>query len=318
MYHRRKDSRPDWRKFSIIVGAIPLGLGWLLLFFAKNRLMLYSGRIITGLGCGIETVAVAVYIAEISPAHLRGMLGSVNQLAVTLGIILAYLAGYFFYWDWVALLGCVPPALLFILMFWMPESPRWYLGKKRKNDALKSLLWLRGSQTGIEDECREMQAALDRHGQIECQEFFTVPVAKPVLISVGVLSLQQLCGMNAVLFNAADIFSKAGLSNPKLASFPVSIVQLVGTLMACFLVDRIGRRVLLWTNALGMATSLIGLGVYFEIYKTTEAISWLSILTAVFVFFLLFPGMGPSSLGRHGRVHPTQSPRSGHQRGRFD
>ena len=114
-----------------------------------------------------------------------------------------------------------------------------------------------------------------------------------MLISVGVLSLQQLCGMNAVLFNAADIFSKAGLSNPKLASFPVSIVQLVGTLMACFLVDRIGRRVLLWTNALGMATSLIGLGVYFEIYKTTEAISWLSILTAVLFSFFFSLAWGP-------------------------
>ena len=103
-----------------------------------------------------------VYIAEISPAHLRGMLGTMNQLAVTLGIILAYLVGYFFYWDWLALLGCIPSALLFIMMFWMPESPRWYLEKNRKSDALKSLLWLRGSQTGIEDECRETEATLGK------------------------------------------------------------------------------------------------------------------------------------------------------------
>ena len=88
------------------------------------------------------------------------MLGSMNQLAVTLGIILAYLAGYFFYWDWLALLGCIPSALLLIMMFWMPESPRWYLEKNRKSDALKSLLWLRGSQSGIEDECRETEASL--------------------------------------------------------------------------------------------------------------------------------------------------------------
>ena len=103
-----------------------------------------------------------VYIAEISPAHLRGMLGSMNQLAVTLGIILAYLAGYFFYWDWLALLGCIPSALLLIMMFWMPESPRWYLEKNRKSDALKSLLWLRGSQSGIEDECHETEASLGK------------------------------------------------------------------------------------------------------------------------------------------------------------
>ena len=103
-----------------------------------------------------------VYIAEISPAHLRGMLGAMNQLAVTIGIILAYLAGYFFYWDWLALLGCIPSALMFVIMFWMPESPRWYLGKNRRSDALKSLLWLRGSQSGIEDECRETEATLGK------------------------------------------------------------------------------------------------------------------------------------------------------------
>jgi len=103
-----------------------------------------------------------VYIAEISPAHLRGILGAMNQVAVTLGIILAYVIGYFFLWDCLALVGCFPAALLFILMFFMPESPRWYLEKNRKSDALKSLLWLRGSQTGIEDECREIEATLGK------------------------------------------------------------------------------------------------------------------------------------------------------------
>jgi len=106
--------------------------------------------------------SLQVYIAEISPAHQRGMLGTMNQLAVTLGLILAYLAGYFFSWDWLALLGCIPPALLLITMIWMPESPRWYLEKNRKSDALKSLLWLRGSRTGIEDECLQTEASLGK------------------------------------------------------------------------------------------------------------------------------------------------------------
>jgi len=96
-----------------------------------------------------------------------------------------------------------------------------------------------------------------------------------------------------VLFNAADIFSKGGLSDPKLASFPVSIVQLVGTLIASFLVDKIGRRLLLWTNALGMGISLIGLGVYFQIYQTTSSISWLSILTSVLFSFFFSLAWGP-------------------------
>ena len=122
-----------------------------------------------------------VYIAEISPAHLRGMLGAMNQLAVTLGIVLAYLAGYFILWDWLALLGCIPSTLTFIMMFWMPESPRWYLEKNRKSDALKSLIWLRGTQSGIEEECRETEASL---GKVICDFERLVRVKNMIVWSV--------------------------------------------------------------------------------------------------------------------------------------
>jgi len=122
-----------------------------------------------------------VYIAEISPAHLRGMLGAMNQLAVTLGIVLAYLAGYFILWDWLALLGCIPSTLTFIMMFWMPESPRWYLEKNRKSDALKSLIWLRGTQSGIEEECRETETSL---GKVICDFERLVRVKNMIVWSV--------------------------------------------------------------------------------------------------------------------------------------
>lgn len=95
------------------------------------------------------------------------------------------------------------------------------------------------------------------------------------------------------MFNAAGIFSKAGLGDPKLASLPVSLVQLLGTIITCFLVDRIGRRILLWTNALGMAASLIGLGVYFQIYENTADISWLAVLTSVLFSFFFSAAWGP-------------------------
>ena len=118
-------------------------------------------------------------------------------------------------------------------------------------------------------------------------------MVKPVLISVGLLVFQQITGINAVLFNAADIFSKAGLGDPKLVSLPVSLVQFAGTVGACYLVEKIGRRFLLWANALGMGISLIGLGVYFEIYQTHSGISWLSILTSVLFSFFFSLAWGP-------------------------
>lgn len=125
------------------------------------------------------------------------------------------------------------------------------------------------------------------------QEFFTSPVMKPLMLSVGLLSFQQFCGINAVLFNAAEIFSKAGVSDAKLASLPLTGVQLIGNLLTCFLVDRVGRCLPLWTSALGMAISLIGLGVYFEIYESVAHISWLSILCSVLFCFFYSLAWGP-------------------------
>lgn len=88
------------------------------------------------------------------------MLGSVNQLAVTVGLLLAYVVGVLCHWRWLALIGAIPPALLLILMFSMPETPRWSLGKNRRSEALKSLLWLRGPDVDIEEECFTIEATL--------------------------------------------------------------------------------------------------------------------------------------------------------------
>ena len=101
-----------------------------------------------------------VYIAEISPAQLRGALGSVNQLAVTLGILVAYVVGVVCHWKWLAIIGAVPPAMLIILMYTMPETPRWCLGKNMRKEALHSLLWFRGPEADIENECFLIESTL--------------------------------------------------------------------------------------------------------------------------------------------------------------
>lgn len=147
---------------------------------------------------------------------------------------------------------------------------------------------------------------------MSCKEFFTTPVIKPVMLSVGLLCFQQFCGINAVLFNAADLFSKAGLSDAKLASLPLTAVQLIGNVIACLLVDRIGRCIPLWTAALGMAGSLTGLGVYFEIYETVSGISWLSIFCSVLFCFFYSLAWGPIPWIVMAEIIPPQSPRTGH------
>ena len=101
-----------------------------------------------------------VYIAEISTASLRGTLGSANQLAVTIGILLSYTVGTFCNWRWLAAIGAIPPALLISLMYFMPETPRWSLSHNRRREALQALLWLRGPEADVEEECYRIEETL--------------------------------------------------------------------------------------------------------------------------------------------------------------
>ncbi|XP_067045658.1 solute carrier family 2, facilitated glucose transporter member 8-like [Acropora muricata] len=299
------------RKGTIMVCALPFELGWLLIAFAQNRTMLYSGRVITGVACGMVSLAVPVYIAEVVPARLRGMLGSVNQLAVTLGLVLSYTTGAYVPWRWLALVGAIPPALLALLMFFMAETPRRSFGKNRRSEALAALRWLRGLDADIEREASTIEQTLDRNESLRWRDWRSSVILQPLLISIGLMVIQQFCGVNAVLFNAASIFKDAGFDNGKVVSISVGLIQFVGTALACLLMDRAGRRILLWTMALGMCITLAGLGFYFEIYippngtdstrasdtvsllgsihNSVEAskISWLSILCLV-LFNLAF------------------------------
>ncbi|XP_022789889.1 solute carrier family 2, facilitated glucose transporter member 8-like, partial [Stylophora pistillata] len=215
------------RKRTIMFCTVPLVLGWLLISYAKNVAMLYAGRIITGLGCGAVSLTVPVYIAEISAARVRGALGSVNNLAITVGLILAYVAGVFCHWRWLAFIGAIPPMLQIILLFPMPETPCWLLGKNRRSDALESLFWLRGPSADIEDECITIKETIDSHEELHLRELLSPEIAKPLAISVGLMALQMLSGVDAVEFNAAGIFATAGFSNGKLAAITVGLVQFV-------------------------------------------------------------------------------------------
>ncbi|XP_044174407.1 solute carrier family 2, facilitated glucose transporter member 8-like [Acropora millepora] len=304
------------RKGTIMACVLPFELGWLLIAFAQNQMMLYSGRVINGMACGMVSVAVPVYIAEIAPARLRGMLGSVHQLAVTLGILSSYVMGALVHWQWLALFGAIPPALQVVFMFSMPETPRWSLEKNRRNEALIALQWLRGPDADNEKECDTIVDSFDHNENLKWRDFLSPVILKPLVISIGLLVIQQFCGVNAVIFNAASIFKDAGFNKATLVSISVGLIQFIGTALACLLMDRAGRRILLWTMALGMCVTLAGLGFYFEIYipaktdntlssdtvsllgsihRSVEAseISWLSILCLVLFNLAYAVAWGP-------------------------
>ncbi|TXG52215.1 hypothetical protein EZV62_021384 [Acer yangbiense] len=230
--------------FSLMIAAIPNIIGWLAISFAKDSAFLYMGRLLEGFGVGIISYTVPVYIAEIAPQNLRGALGSVNQLSVTIGIMLAYLLGLFVPWRILAVL----------------ESPRWLAKMGMTEDFEASLQVLRGFETDISIEVNEIKRSLastSRRTTIRFAELKRRRYYLPLTIGIGLLSLQQLSGTNGVFFYSSTIFASAGVTSSNAATVGIGAVQVIATGVSALLIDRAGRRLLLIISSAGMTVSLL-------------------------------------------------------------
>jgi SP family sugar porter-like MFS transporter len=171
------------------------------------------GRLLEGFGVGVISYTVPVYIAEISPQNMRGALGSVNQLSVTVGILLAYLLGMFVPWRLLAVIGILPCTVLIPGLFFIPESPRWLAKMNMMDDFETSLQVLRGFETDISAEVNDIKRAVasaNKRTTIRFQELNQKKYRTPLILGIGLLVLQQLSGINGILFYAGSIFKAAG------------------------------------------------------------------------------------------------------------
>ncbi|KAB1220636.1 Sugar transporter ERD6-like 6 [Morella rubra] len=233
---------------SLMIAAIPNIIGWLAISFARDASFLYMGRLLEGFGVGIISYTVPVYIAEIAPQNLRGALGSVNQLSVTIGILLAYLLGLFVEWRILAVLGILPCTILIPGLFFVPESPRWLAKMGMTEEFEASLQVLRGFDADISIEVNEIKrsvASTSRRTTIRFAQLKQRRYWLPLMIGIGLLALQQLSGINGVLFYSSTIFEAAGVTSSNLATVGVGAVQVIATGVSTWLVDRAGRRLLL-------------------------------------------------------------------------
>ncbi|AQK88614.1 Sugar transporter ERD6-like 6 [Zea mays] len=189
---------------------------------------LYMGRLLEGFGVGIISYVVPVYIAEISPQNMRGALGSVNQLSVTLGIMFAYLLGLFVPWRLLAVIGTLPCIVLIPGLFFIPESPRWLAKMNMMDDCETSLQVLRGFDADITAELNDIKRAVmsaNKRATIRFQELNQKKYRTPLIIGIGLLVLQQLSGINGILFYASSIFKAAGLKDSDLDTFALGAIQ---------------------------------------------------------------------------------------------
>ncbi|XP_044577740.1 glucose transporter type 1 isoform X4 [Cotesia glomerata] len=273
---------------------------------AHSYEMLFLGRLIIGINCGLNTSLVPMYISEIAPLNLRGGLGTVNQLAVTIGLLISQVLGIEQILGtndrWPVLLGLavIPPIAQLLLLPICPESPRYLLITKQwEEEARRALRKLRASNQ-VEEDIEEMRAeerAQQAESTISMGELICSPTLRaPLVIGVVMQLSQQLSGINAVFYYSTILFRSAGLSDEsaKFATIGIGAIMVGMTLVSIPLMDRTGRRTLHLYGLGGMFIFSIFITISFLI---KEMIGWMSYLSVVSTLsFVVFFAVGPGSI----------------------
>ena len=289
------------RRRVILAAALLFVAGSLLSAIAAELIGLVIARFLVGLGIGFASMLTPLYLAEIAPARDRGAIVSLNQLCITVGILLSYLVGfglasYAGGWRWMLGIGAVPGIVLIIGMLILPESPRWLAGHGRIENATAVLRRLRRGED-VSDELNALRTDIAQEGQqlASWAELLSPRLRRPLAIGVGLAMFQQITGINTVIYFAPTIFESAGLSSAAtsiLATAGVGAVNVVMTVVSIRLIDRLGRRQLLCWSLGGMATALIVLaGAFYG--GASGGSAWLAIgSVAGYVGFFAI-GLGP-------------------------
>jgi sugar porter (SP) family MFS transporter len=258
------------RRVMILSAAGVFIVGALASAAAPGAEVLVFARVVIGVAIGLASAAAPVYISEVAPPESRGRLVSFFQLAVTIGILIAYLVGLAFDhiegWRWMLGLGCVPALALGIGMLRMPQSPRWLVMTGDDFAARATLAKIRVDDPDtIDRELEEIKDSLDEKPGAWSE--LLQPVVKAALVvGVGLAILQQVTGINTVIYYAPTIVEFTGVDSSAgsiLAAVGVGIINVGFTVLALRLLDRAGRRVLLMVGVSGMSLSLFALGAAF-------------------------------------------------------
>lgn len=252
------------RKKSLMLGAILFVVGSVLCGLATSPTMLIFARFLLGLAIGIASFTAPLYLAEVAPENIRGSMISLYQLMITAGILLAFLSNtafsYYEAWRWMLGIIAIPGVLFLIGVFALPDSPRWLIMAGRKQEAIKVLHKLRGDEEVIQQEVAEIEEQLKvpQKGWSLFKENanFRRSVGLGVLLQV----VQQFTGMNVVMYYAPRIFEGMGYDTAAQMWFTaaVGLTNVLATFIAIFLVDKWGRKPILYTGFVVMA---VGLGV---------------------------------------------------------
>jgi sugar porter (SP) family MFS transporter len=300
------------RRATLIATSIIFIAGAVICAAATSLTMLIVGRVVVGLGIGLACTTVPVYISEVAPPEARGWQVSLFQLAITVGILGAYVVDYAFArsqaWRWMLGLAAVPGLILGIGMLLLPESPRW-LAKHLNPEAARAVLQrIRGG--GIESEYREICQSLERSEEHGRWADLLGPAVRPALVvGLGLAIFQQVTGINTVIYYAPTIIQTAGIPSAEgaiLATAGIGLVNVIMTVVAMWLIDRIGRRPLLLTGIAGMTASLVVLGFVFHASRQTPVAAWAAVVTLMTYVAFFAISLGPIFWLLISEIYPLQ------------
>ena len=287
------------RRIMVIAAAAVFGIGAIFTALTLDVYTLIAGRIVVGIAIGIASFIAPLYIAEVAPVSIRGALVSLNQLAITVGIVISYLVDFAFApsggWRWMLGLAVVPSIILGIGMYLMPPSPRWLYSKGRIDKARSVLERIRMTKN-VSEEMGEIRASLVCEQECKWSEILD-PVVRPALIiGIGLAAFQQLTGINTVIYYAPTILEFAGFQSAAisiLATAGIGMINVIMTIVAISLIDRVGRRPLLLIGLIGMIISLAILGIAFVLPGLSSSLGLLAVISLMLYVGSFAIGLGP-------------------------
>lgn len=273
------------RRPGLFLAALIFGLSSLAMAFAADLSVFITSRFVAGIGVGMASLLSPMYIAEVSPAQYRGRMVSINQLTIVLGILFTNLINYSLRnsgpdaWRWMFGLGVVPSALFIIGVIWLPESPRWLLQTGKESKGLKVLEKIGGVDFSI-SAMATMKAAVKGNQKVSYSAVFQKAVLPAVTIGIVLAVFQQFCGINVVFNYPSNIFASIGASKDDqlLQTVFIGGVNLFFTILAMFLVDKIGRRPLMLFGAGALAILYV---VIAQLLAVQSALVGLFLLAAI-------------------------------------
>lgn len=281
------------RRGVILVISLLFIFGTSVAALAPNLEVILFGRLFIGIAIGIGSYTAPLYIAEAAPFERRGALVTLNQLMITLGILLSYCINYIFAnthgsWRWMFAIGIIPAILLGIGMIFLPESPRWLVMNNRIDQARKTLQYLRAKKS-VDHEIEEIKDSLQLKNA-KVRDLFAPWLRSVLFVGLFLGFLQQAVGINTIIYYAPTFFTMAGfhtVSSSILATIGVGVINVAATIFAIRHLDTLGRRPLLFVGLVGMAVSLFILSFAFHTHLHAATLRWLAV-ASVFLYITCF------------------------------